>query len=164
MIDFSASVVKKNTVGILRTKAETQRNKPVLLNSNNSNERRKINIEEKNFLSPVPKIPSHNHLKMYLGEKNIDDLPRSSPQTRKSTTKQFSNSDKKVIPPETNIVPSGNKANVFKYYSTSVQKYKKSSSGNNSQNNSANTSNPSKKPETPKTQMKYQLNESERSL
>jgi hypothetical protein len=120
-----------------------QRNKALLINSNNSKEKRK---EEYNkCFSPLPK----NFSPKYLN--NIDERPRerdmikTSPRLRKiKSLKGTSMSDLKPSPREPKMNDSESRVSDLKNISITDNREKKSLSNNNSQNNSTNTINRNK--------------------
>lgn len=120
----------------------SQRNKPILINSNNSKEKRKDDYAHKCF-SPLPKNSSQ--ININNSTKNRErDLINTSPRSRKKTIKESSKNEWKPSPNELKMNDVGNKVSEFRYYSSSDQREKKNVSKNNSQNSSANTSNRNK--------------------
>ena len=118
-----------------------QRNKPILINSNNSKEKRKDEYVPKCF-SPLPKNSSQININSTKNRER--DLINTSPRSRKKTFKESSKNELKPSTNELKMNDVGNKVNEFRYCSSSDQREKKNVSKNNSQNSSANTSNRNK--------------------
>ena len=113
--------------------------------SNDSKERGKEENIGKDYFSPVPLHSNERILKINLSDKDIENNAKKySPRVEEKSNHIPVNCDRKSTR-EVKENDKNKKANVYKYYSNSVQKDKKCYSYNNSNSNSANTSNSNKK-------------------
>jgi hypothetical protein len=124
---------------------KSQRNKALLINSNNSKEKRKDEFNNNKCFSPVPKNFSPIYLNNLNERSRERDLIKTSPRIRKNKSlKGTSTSDLKPSPREPKMNDSESRVSDIKNISTLDNREKKSLSYNNSQNSSTNTINRNK--------------------